>query len=455
MNNMHLKRLLKEERKIIDHELATYNRREKKSFSLFSRKRLIAIMLVIVIISTGFVYAVNKMGVLEWFIKESNGYLDILERYPEYKLDINLDDNDIHVRVFGFLVDEENIYLYLDGTPSNLYIDQMEILNVNELYTDSIDQNQEEIYYRKGMSSLEEGKKVYKLKPFDIDSGIAEFSISSFKDFDGRIYPVELEFELEFEKTYGRTVNLNAKKDIKLDQVDETITIIIESVKFLPSATYVNYHMTHAENLYIELGDIMINNYKLTSFFLAGDENIAVYHPMEAQDIGLFKWSINSYTMEEKDFERFELTDSEEIIYRDDVIELEASSLDGYLTYTIKDTGFSERDYMYMDMSVYCGDIAITHGYTSDAYYIHDDGSVENLESFIEIMQVNKEKIRTKSYFLKSYDTYEQLKVKDYLDIENDPLELRIKSITKAYTMDDQVTFYYNIFNQIKHLFSR
>lgn len=456
MNNKELEKLLYQEKKFIDDEINTHSRKQENSTSLFSRRRrLIPIILAIMLIATSVVYAGTKMGVLEWFIKESGSYLDILETYPEYQVDIKLEDKEITMNVFGFVTDEENIYLYLEVTPDNLYVDELEIMNMNELYSESIQNTDYDFYYTNGMSSLMDGKQVYMFKPFDSDTGVAEFSVSSFKDIDGNKYTADMQFNLQFTKAIGKTINIDVTKEVKLSQVDEVATITVESVKFLPTATYLMYDMSHSEKVTVELGDIMINNYKLESFFLSGDDNRALYHPMAAQEIGVFKWSIDSYTIEEYDLERFELKElPAEFLYKDYILKVVGYINDGYLSYTITDTGFTERDFVYMDMDVNCEDISIAHGGSRDAYYVDDNGSVKELENIIDLMEANPEKIKSKTYVLGSHETYKELINKDYFDFENSPKELRVRYLIRAYNLDEEVTFYRNLFNQFKQFFN-
>ena len=343
MNNKELEKLLYQEKKCINLEINGYNKKKKNYISSYHRqRRLITIALAIMLIAS----SGSKMGVLEWFMKESDSYLDILETYPEYKVDVKLEDKEIAINVFGFVTDEENIYLYLEVTPDNLYVDEIEIINMNELYLDSIQNTDYDFLYMNGMSSLTGGQQVYRLKAFDIDTGSAKFLISSLKDYDGNSFSVDMEFDLQFIKAIGKTVNINSTKDIKLLKSDETVTITVESVKFLPTATYLIYDMLHSEKVIVELGDIIINNYKLKSFFLSGDDNRALYYPMEAQDIGVFKWSINSYMIEDYDIKIFELNElPSEFLYKDHILKVEKSINDGYLSYIITDTGFAERDF--------------------------------------------------------------------------------------------------------------
>lgn len=456
MNNKELEKLLYQEKKFIDLEINTYNKKQKNYISLYPRRRrLITIALAIMLIASSVVYAGSKMGVLEWFMKESNSYLDILETYPEYKVDIKLEDKEIAINVFGFVTDEENIYLYLEVTPDNLYVDEIEIINMNELYLASIQNTDYDFFYMNGMSSLTGGQQVYRLKAFDIDTGSAKFLISSLQDYDGNSFSVDMEFDLQFIKAIGKTVNINSTKDIKLLKSDETVTITVESVKFLPTATYLIYDMSHSEKVYVKLGDVNINNYKLESFFLSGDENRALYYPMPAQEISVFKWLINSYTIEDYDIKIFELNEfPSELLYKDHILKVEKSINDGYLSYVITDTGFAERDFLYMDMDIYLDDIYMTDGSSRDAYYIQDDGSVKELENIVELLESNIEKIKTKTYVLKSHETYKELKNNANIDFENNPVKLRINHLVRAYNVDEEITFYRNKFNMFKQIFS-
>ena len=97
-----------------------------------------------------------------------------------------------------------------------------------------------------------------------------------------------------------------------------------------------------------------------------------------------------------------------------------------------------------MDMDIYLDDIYMTYGSSRDAYYIQDDGSVKELENIVELLESNIEKIKTKTYVLKSHETYKELKNNDNIDFENNTLKLRINHLIRVYNVDEEITFYHH-----------
>ena len=84
------------------------------------------------------------------------------------------------------------------------------------------------------------------------------------------------------------------------------------------------------------------------------------------------------------------------------------------------------------------------------SYEVKENDS-RRLNDFGDFMMADFEKIRTKTYQLKSYESFEDLKKQPYYN--EDDIELRIRHKNYNYNIKETITIYRNIKNWFKNIF--
>lgn len=448
MNNQELEKILYKEKKEIEREIRAHGYNYKKV-----NKKVLALMITFIVVLSSLAFASVQLGIITWFVEQSHGYLDILDRYPASKQSILLKDDNFDIEVFGLVADEENTYLYVDMKAPNLFLDKVEIINSDDLYGDIDGSHFDDgsYHYRSGMSSVLENKQVYKFKAFEANAGEVIFKIHNIKAHEGETYPVDFEFKINFEKLRSKTVEIDKNQEIHLPEIDESLALHVDKIKFLPTATYVYFELEDIEGIDVRLGDLYINKEKLSPFLLGSSNDYMAFYPMPPQSISSLKWEIKSYSYRKYDlemvpFENLPLT----FDYEGHPITIESSIEDGYLTYTITDLGYKDRDYNNLDLDIYSGDVRIVHVGEWDSYEVNENDS-RRLNDFGDFMMADFEKIRTKTYQLKSYESFEDLKKQPYYN--EDDIELRIRHKNYNYNIKETITIYRNIKNWFKNIF--
>lgn len=452
MTNKTLEKLLKEEKRMIQEELNT----NKNIISFRSKKRVVLILTLLLVISS-VVYAGVQLGIITWFMEQSHGYLDILDAYPQCKKSIVLEDDNYSIEVFGLVSDEEVTYIYIDMPESNLMIDQFEIINSDDVYHD-LEENpymENTFVYNRGMASVTNNQQVYKLRAFDLDEGVVSFRISnlvkgSYNEEQENI-KVEMTFDIDFKKLESTSVKIDKEQLIYLPEIDEELTLYVDKIKFLPTATYVYFDLEEMDKVNLQLGDILINNRRLSQFLFGGEEDYISFYPMTYEDIHSLKWEIDYYNYSDYDLEMIPIEKVPMTVDYDGYnLVITSEIVEDYLTYTIVDEGFKNRAFTSMDIDIYTGNVTLAYNSEMITYEVQDD-QADLINDLGDYLFPDLEKIRTETYIMKTHESLEALQTQPYYDPED--IELRIRHLNYTYKLDETIKIYSSFKNWIKNIF--
>jgi len=452
MNKRQVKKLLDQEKRQIEGEI---NQGKVKWMKVRPRRRLLPLMASLVLIISGLAFASTQMTLIEWFKRESGSYLDILEENPEYKLDMDISYKDIPIRITGFVTDLESNYLYID-LPAGYMIEDMIIENADQVYPLKSQEAFIETFYQQGMSSLLGTQQVYIYEGFDLKEGQVQFKIESLKDMNNRIYPVDINFDLAFKRDDGTRINLDLSKSLDLEEINQEARLLIKTITFLPTGTYLEYEADHDEALSLGLGDLTINNHVLSPFFFGYDPGKVRFYPIAYEDIGLLKWQLVNYSYKKSSHKRIILeSNPHEFIYEGYPMVVEEYLKDDQYHYRIEDKGFKHRDFKYLYMSAYCGGVPIGHVGTNETVYVKEDGSLVENPDFSYTIEGDIENFKTRAYHVEAWDDQLSFLEEQGIDFHAQARVLKIDQVTYTYSVDEELILYKNIFKQVVNFFRK